>query len=83
MCMYFPMGEQLKDIVSMFETCWGFPQVAGAIDGTHVPIVHRKESALDYYNQKGYCSVLMQVVVDHKGLFLDEYIGWPGKVHDA
>ena len=25
----------------------------------------------------------MQAVADHKGLFLDPYIGWPGKVHSA
>ena len=25
----------------------------------------------------------MQAVVDSRGLFLDAYIGWPGKVHDA
>ena len=25
----------------------------------------------------------MQAVVDHRGLFLDIYLGWPGKVHDA
>ena len=25
----------------------------------------------------------MQAVVDHKGLFLDAYIGWPSKVHNA
>ena len=79
----FPTGERLRDIVSMFETCWGFPQVAGAIDGTHIRIVCPRESASDYYNRKGYYSIIMQAVVDHKGLFLDAYIGWPGKVHDA
>lgn len=25
----------------------------------------------------------MQGVVDYRGLFMDVYIGWPGKVHDA
>ena len=25
----------------------------------------------------------MQAVVDFRGLFMDVYIGWPGKVHDA
>ena len=30
----FSTGERLRDIVSMFETCWRFPQVARAIDGT-------------------------------------------------
>ena len=28
-------------------------------------------------------SVIMQAVVDYRGLFLDAHIGWPGKVHDA
>ena len=54
-----------------------------AIDGTHIPIVCPRESASDYYNRKGYYSIIMQAVVDHKGLFLDAYIGCPGKVHDA
>ena len=25
----------------------------------------------------------MQALVDFRGLFMDVYIGWPGKVHDA
>ena len=25
----------------------------------------------------------MQAVVDFRGLFMDVYIGWPGKVNDA
>lgn len=25
----------------------------------------------------------MQALVDHRGHFMDVYIGWPGKVHDA
>ena len=25
----------------------------------------------------------MQGLVDHMGRFMDVYIGWPGKVHDA
>ena len=27
--------------------------------------------------------MLMQAVVDFRGLFMDVNIGWPGKVHDA
>ena len=79
----FPTGDRMRDIVANFETCWGFPQAAGAIDGTHIPIIRPRESASDYYNRKGYYSIIMQAVVDYRGLFLDAYIGWPGKVHDA
>ena len=86
---------------------WGFSQAAGAIDGSHIPIIRPEESASDYYNRKdnndvlvsmktkcncvllfsvnltGYYSVIMQGLVDHMGRFMDVYIGWPGKVHDA
>ena len=61
----------------------GVPTGRGAIDGTHIPIIHPDESASDYYNRKGYYSVIMQAMVDFHGLFIDAYIGWPGKVHDA
>ena len=55
----------------------GFPQAVG---GSHVLIIRPQESACDYYNRKGYYSIIMQGVVGH---FMDIYIGWPGKVHDA
>ena len=37
----------------------------------------------DYYNRKGWYSVLVQAVVDYRYCFLDIYAGWPGSVHDA
>ena len=66
-----------------FPVSLGFPQTVGAVDGTHTPILRPQESSLDYYNRKGYNSILMQGVVDFRGLFMDVNIGWPGKVHDA
>ena len=65
------------------ETYLGFPQAAGDIDGSQIPIIRPDESVSDYYNRKGYFSIIMQAVVDFRGLFMDMYIGWPGKVHNA
>ena len=73
----------MKEVVDGFETFWGFPQAVGAIDGSHIPIIRPEESGSDYYNRKGYYSILVQGLVDHRGIFLDVNIGWPGKVHDA
>ena len=73
----------LQEIARGFETVWGFPQAAGAIDGSHVPIMKPQESASDYYNRKGFYSIIIQELVDFRGRFMDVYIGWPGKVHDA
>ena len=78
-----PQEDKLKEVVDGFETWWGFPQAAGAIDGSHIPIIRPDESESDYYNRKGYYSIIVQGMVDFRGLFMDVYIGWPGKVHDA
>ena len=77
-----PLGEALREVVCGFDRL-GFPQAAGAIDGTHIPIIRPEENSTDYYNRKGFHSIIMQAVVDHRGIFTDISIGWPGRVHDA
>jgi hypothetical protein len=62
----WPSGEKLLNVVDGFLTTWGFPQCAGAIDGTHIPIVAPSESSPDYYNRKGFYSIVLQAVVDHQ-----------------
>ena len=81
--VYVPQNESLQEVVRGFEWRWGFPQTAGAIDGTHIPILKPHHCAADYYCRKGYYSVLMQALVDFRGLFMNVNIGWPGKTHDA
>ena len=76
-----PPEDKLKEIVAEFESLWGFPQVVGAIDGTHIPILHPQEIPSDYYNWKNFYSIIMQAVVDSWCCFVDVNIGWPGKVH--
>ena len=56
---------------------------AGAIDGTHIPILAPVESHVEYVNRKGFHSIIMQAVTDCNYLFRDVVIGWPGSVHDA
>ena len=65
----FPTGERLRDIVSIFETCWEFPQVVGAIDGTCVCIVR---VLLIIISVRAIIALQVQAVLDHKGPFLDK-----------
>ena len=81
--LFMPKGDDLKEVIDIYRRKWGFPMCAGAIDGTHIPIVSPSDNHTDYVNRKGYHSVVMQAVVDSKYLFRDTVIGWPGSVHDA
>ena len=81
--VHAPSDDRLREIVDGFRLRWGFLQTVGAIDGTHILILKPLDSATDYYNRKGYYSVLMQALVDFRGRFMNVNIGWPGKVHDA
>ena len=62
----WPTGGALRTVLDGFLQIWGFPQCAGAIDGTHIPIVAPPQSSTDYYNRKGFYSIVLQAVVDHK-----------------
>ena len=42
--VYIPQDSRLREVVDGFETRWGFPQVAGAIDGSHIPIICPKDN---------------------------------------
>ena len=38
-----PSCDHLCDVVDGFDCKWGFPQCAGAIDGTHIPFMSPTE----------------------------------------
>ena len=75
-----PSGESLKD---GFKHKWCFPQCGGVVDGTHIPIMAPHQFPADYFNRKGWHSILMQGTVDHLYSFTDINVGWPDRVHDS
>ena len=48
-----------------------------------MPITPPAMNHTDYYNRKGWYSILVQAVIDHDYLFRDLCVGWPGSIHDA
>ncbi|CAH1263518.1 uncharacterized protein [Branchiostoma lanceolatum] len=79
----FPTGQRLKETIQGYKERWQFPQCAGAVDGSHIPIKAPSKDRTDFYNRKGFYSVILQGVVDHMSRFTDISVGMPGSVHDA
>ena len=70
----FPADDDLQHVIDP----WGFPNCAGAVDGTHIPIIAPESAHGDYVNREGWYSIMLHAVCDHK-----MNVGWPGRVHDA
>lgn len=58
-----PSGQTLDDTMTAFrDRC--YPQCAGAIGRTHIPIAPPRANPDDYMNKRGWHSVILQAVVD-------------------
>ena len=74
---------QVREKIQDFREKSTFPNVVGAIDGTHIPIRAPKENHEDYFNRKHYYSFIVQGIVDASGTYLSVSTGFPGSRHDA
>ncbi|XP_070412035.1 uncharacterized protein [Nothobranchius furzeri] len=79
----FPTLQKLQEMADYFETRWGVPQCVGAIDGSHIPIIALQGFHTDYFNRKGWHSIILQGIVDGRGMFWNVNAGQPGSLHDA
>ena len=81
----WPNVNQYNDIAREFNFLAGrgFPNIIGAVDGTHVRIDPPAENPNAYYNRKKFHSIILQAVCKHDLLFTSIYVGWPGRIHDA
>ena len=80
----FPYTEkEVLEVMDRFEEEYHFPQIAGAIDGSHIEIRAPPDNHEDYYNRQQFYSLVLQGVVDSKLLFRHISVGYPGSVHDS
>ncbi|XP_015754161.1 PREDICTED: putative nuclease HARBI1 [Acropora digitifera] len=73
----------VREKIQGFREKSNFPNVVGAIDGTHMYIKAPKVNHKDYFNRKRRYSFVVQGVVDASGSYLSVSTGFPGSMHDA
>jgi hypothetical protein len=74
---------QAKNSSSFHQSSGFLPIVVGAIDSRENPIQTPYENPESYFNRKGFYSIKLQAIVDHKTMFVDTFVGWPGRSHDG
>ena len=79
-----PQSEQdWKEISAKFYEEWDFPNCLGALDGKHVAIECPGFSGSEYYNYKGFFSIVLMAICDARYCFTIVDIGNFGRDNDA
>ena len=86
--IHTPQGDCLQNIIESFRDITGLSNIAGAIDGTHIPLSTRPNRRytpmpFDFFNRIFFHSIVLQGVCDTKRMFWNVCAGQPSGVHDA
>ena len=55
----WPFVSVMDNFAQEFQDIHNIPYVVGAVDGSHIPIIAPRLHAADYYNRKGFHSILL------------------------
>jgi len=75
--------EEWLKIADTFETTWNMPHVIGAIDGKHIRMQCPKFTGTQYYNYKGFFSLVLMAVCDANYCFTIFDVGQFGSNNDS
>ncbi|MCO5606982.1 hypothetical protein L7F22_061173 [Adiantum nelumboides] len=78
----WPTPERIQSLASGFEAIQGILYVIGAVDGSHIPIIAPRAHHEDYFNRKGFHSIILQMTVTSNCVIWDYDIGWARSLHD-
>ena len=79
-----PTGADADAVTADFLNRCGIPEIIGAIDGTHIPMLRPDIDNMDYMNRKGFYSMVFQAVAIGTTLqFIEFSGGWAGSIGDS
>lgn len=75
--------EEWKMIASDFYNQWNFPHCVGSMDGKHIMLQAPTHTGSEYYNYKGFFSIVLFAIVDANYNFIYTNIGCQGRISDG
>lgn len=79
-----PKNEsEWKTIAKEFNDKWNFPNCVGAFDGKHIALQVPIDSGTEFFNYKGFFSIVLFAVVDANYNFTYANVGCQGRISDG
>lgn len=78
-----PSSKEEMEIAKSFEELWNMPHVIGAIDGKCIRMRYPKFSGIQYYNYKGFFSLVLMAICDTNYCFTLFDVGQFGSNNDS